>query len=81
MTKKNSNNKTALIKAFRDGSLPPKKIGFFYELIVKYRGYYINNKNRAVWAGPWRNDNMAAAMDTFPYAQQGFETGVRMKQS
>ena len=72
--------KAALKKEFKDGLLAASDFGAFYELVVEYRGYYISG-GRTRWAGPWRNDNMAAAMDTYPYAQQGYPTGIRMKQS
>jgi len=78
---KNSNNKAALKKAFKEDNLSANRIGAYYEFVVSYRGYYLDASENAHWAGPWRNDSMAAAMDTFPYAQQGFQTGVRMKQT
>ena len=54
-------------------------LGAFFEESVQYRGYYIEQR-KTQWAGPWRNDQMAAAADVFPYVQQGYQTGIRMKQ-
>lgn len=77
---KSISKKTLLKDAFNDGSLPPEELGNYYEFVVKYRGYYIDGDENYQWAGPWRNDNLAATIDTMPFAQQGFQTGVRMGQ-
>ncbi len=74
------NEKKNLKKSFRDGTLEPAQLGSFIEMVMQYRGYYIENK-KTIWAGPWRNDHAAAAADAMQYAQQGYETGIRQRQS
>ena len=77
----NQNNKAALKRAFNAGTLSENRLGWYYETVVNYRGYYVDGAGGVRWAGPWRNDNTAAAMDAFPYAKRGFNVGVRMRQS
>ncbi len=79
MAKKTKNQ---LKSDFRNNTLGPKDLGSFFELAMEYRGYYYPAKNkRPKWAGPWRTDQMAAVIDTFPYAQQGLDTGIRMNET
>jgi hypothetical protein len=75
--------KQQLKTAFRNNSLTAKDLGEFFEKAIQYRGYYYPTKTapKPKWAGPWRNDQMAAVADTFPYAQLGLKTGIQMKQT
>lgn len=76
-----SQSENVRLKAdFESGTLKVSDLGAFIEALVEYRGYYIRKK-RANWAGPWRKDQLAAAADVFPYVQQGYQTGIEMKQS
>lgn len=78
--KKSPTENSRLKKDFENGVLKVNDLGAFIEALVEYRGYYIRRR-RAHWAGPWRKDQLAAAADVFPYVQQGFQTGIEMKQS
>lgn len=78
-TKKSIAEGRRIRSAFADGTLTIADLGAFFETIIEYRGYYVERR-RTQWAGPWRNDNLAAAADVFPYVQQGLETGISMRQ-
>jgi hypothetical protein len=72
--------KRQLKNNFNSGTLLIKNLGHYYEMVVQYRGYYVKS-GQTKWAGPWRQDQNAAVADTFPYAQQGYDTGIQFRQS
>ena len=77
MPKKMSNLKRdEAINAIRSGDL--SRLGDVIEEFHQYKGYY-KKGTRAFDAGPWRNDKAAAEADTYPYALQGLETGIRTR--